>query len=197
MIENDLRRALVQHYESESLPDGSLERLLAQAERAASGHARTRALRMPLLAAAAGLVVAVSVGRFVAMRLTDRDPARVTRAVAAEILDHDRGGKPVQFAESSVDALRRDMPRLDFRLTAPRRLENERLSLVGARYCTIRGGVAAQIRFRDDAGRIRNLYLCPARSRLRNVAEGEVEVDGARVVIWREGDLVFGMARST
>jgi hypothetical protein len=191
MIEPDLRRALTEHYEAESLPDQMLERLLKQAE-APPRASRARFATGAILALAASVVLAVGLVRLSAAR-ADRDPTRVARDVAAEIVSHEAARNPVQFSGANLASIQREMPRLDFRLAAPRRLAKEDLALVGARYCSLRGGLAAQIRLRDASGRLHNVYLCPVRARLEHIAEGEVVVDGSRVMLWREGGMLYGM----
>jgi hypothetical protein len=190
VIENDLDRRLAEFYAEESLSRETLERLLAEAE-----APRTRRPWLRWGAAAAALLLGAALFRIVDMRLVERDPVRLSRAVASEILGHDRRKEPIDFPAASFDALQGAMPKLDFALVEPRRLKEEGLRLVGARYCSIRGGLAAQIKLRGANGEIRNLYQAPIRPRLRALAGGEIDVDGARVTIWREGNVMLGMAR--
>ncbi len=124
----------------------------------------------------------------------ERDPARVTRAVAAEILRHDARHEPLDVESGDVAVLRASMRRLDFALVEPRALEAKGWRLLGARYCSIRGRLAAQLRLRDASGTLVNLYQCPARERLRRVESGAVVVGGSRVVFWKEGSVLLGMA---
>ena len=196
MTDRDLDRAVAEHYAGESLPPETLERLLAQAERARSGGGRRRVLTA-VLALAATVVLGVALGRTLRTQREDRDPTLLARAVAAEILSHEEAGRPVQYRGASLELLQGEMPKLDFRLAAPRRLEREGFAPVGARYCSLRGGLAAQIRLRDAAGRFRNVYLCPVRARLAALAVGEVHLDGSRVVLWKEGGLLYGMRLET
>src|SRR5262249_11862279 len=136
MIERDLQSVLAAHYEGESLSADALERLLVAAERSAARGRNVRPRFRAVLAAAASLLLAALALSLVAPRLVERDPARVTRAVAAEILDHERAGMPVQFSAESAQKLRAEMTRLDFRIEEPRRIAREGATLVGARYCT-------------------------------------------------------------
>ena len=77
-------------------------------------------------------------------------------------------------------------------MVRPVGLTGERI--VGARYCSLGGEMAAQIRFRDAAARVCTLYQARDSEAFRGVREGTFEMSGVRVRVWRESGLVMGLA---
>ena len=187
MTDRELDRRIAELYAREALSEEALERML-------SASARRPRRPAALWALAAAILLGAALVPLVGPRLVERDPARVTRAVAAEILRHDARHEPLDVESGDVAVLRASMRRLDFALVEPRALEAKGWRLLGARYCSIRGRLAAQLRLRDASGTLVNLYQCPARERLRRVESGAVVVGGSRVVFWKEGSVLLGMA---
>lgn len=85
------------------------------------------------------------------------------------------------------------MPRLDFDLREPRNLP-QGLQLVGARYCSLQGRIAAQIKLVDEQGRRHTLYEVRDGERFRGLEECSVPREGLRIRFWREDGLVLGLA---
>ena len=111
------------------------------------------------------------------------------RAVAREIALNHAKAYPPDFVSGSYDELAGRMAKLDFRLSRP---DRDVGTLLGARYCSLQGRVAAQLRLRDDDGRPCTLYEVRA---LDGVEPGEYSVSGLSIRLWREGDLLYGLAR--
>lgn len=88
------------------------------------------------------------------------------------------------------------MSKLDFVLTAPQQLPNTQLSVVGARYCSIQGHLAAQIKLEDSQGKHYTLYERSLIDTPTLPNQSEYRVDGIRVQAWREAGLFFGLASS-
>jgi len=88
------------------------------------------------------------------------------------------------------------MSKLDFVLTAPQQLPNTQLGVVGARYCSIQGHLAAQIKLEDSQGKHYTLYERSLIDTPTLPNQSEYMVDGIRVQAWREAGLFFGLASS-
>ncbi len=115
-----------------------------------------------------------------------------TEAVAQEIaLNHTRALDP-DVRAPSFDDLAGDLEGLDFAVVRPDNMEMD--ELVGARYCSLGGEMAAQIRFRDAKQRICTLYQAKDSETFRDVESGTFERGGVRVRVWRESGLVMGLA---
>ena len=89
--------------------------------------------------------------------------------------------------------LQSQMSKLDFAPAPPSSPAGSSLHVVGARYCSIQGQLAAQIRARDPAGLVYTLYETKLTDKLRGVT-GEVKADGVRIRLWSENGLFYGLA---
>lgn len=183
------------HYSRQALPPETVARLLAQntvGEKARPvgffGH------RLRVLGAAAVIVVTVLSVPFMA-RDTAEDDQWTLRAAQEVALNHKKQ-LAAEFLGADYDSLRLQMGKLDFVLTAPARLRESRLRLVGARYCSIQGHLAAQIRLKDDQGHEYTLYQTHLPSPTVAFSASDYRVDGIRIQEWREAGLFFALATS-
>ncbi len=202
MTRRTLGEHISDHYASQALDPAQLEglkRIVAEADRehglvepARRWHARhwlSVAAAVVLL-----LVSGVTLQRLLADRAGAGDPAALSAAIVREIARNHRDGLAIQFPASGYAKLREGMGRLDFALRAPSLPEAAGLSMIGGRYCSIRGQVAAQIKLEDAQGRPSTLYQTRFAEGLEKVVESEHHLEGLRIRLWREGGLFFGLA---
>ncbi len=160
------------------------------------GHAATarraiRALR-PYTSLAAALVLAVALGTFA--RRQQLRAAQIT-GVASEIALNHHKALELDVEVDGFEELAGAMPLLDFSPMAPGAIATEGYRLLGARYCSIGGSIAAQIRLVDSGGVRATLYELRESGHAGLVDHADTEVDGLRVRLWREGGLLMGLAR--
>jgi len=86
------------------------------------------------------------------------------------------------------------MKKLDFTPVASSRIEKNGLRFLGARYCSIQGQLAAQIKLIDNNGQIQTLYQTQMNSKLESLPEKMYVVNGVRITQWQENGLFFGLA---
>ena len=99
-----------------------------------------------------------------------------------------------EFEGESIAALDRDMRQLPFALEAPARL-GEDLQVLGSRYCSLGGRLAAHVKLLDGGGGTPvSLFVTAAADELEGLDGGGGEVDGVGVSLWREGGLFYAMA---
>jgi len=82
------------------------------------------------------------------------------------------------------------MSKLDFSLIHSKKSDIQNLQLLGARYCSIQGELAA---LEDKIGRTYTLYQSPVTDDLLGLKAGERVQDGLRLKLWREAGLFFGL----
>ena len=217
---SDLEGRTREHYEAQSLTPERLEALVSLArggavpgevasglehdpdpdlawERQPRREADARRLRSARtsswgLGLAATVLLAFGFGL-----LGQRSQERANRVgvLAAEIALNHHKALALDVETPSYDELRQAMPQLDFTPVAPDSLHGSAYELLGARYCSIGGSIAAQLRLRDASGRRATLYELRAPEIARGIERAETEVDGLRVSLWREGGLLLGLAR--
>jgi len=102
----------------------------------------------------------------------------------------------VEVETERYDELRESFDRLDFAIVAPRSPRLLGLTLIGARYCSVQGHVALQMRLDDDQGRRTTLYQVRDAETFADIDDGDaVDVHGLRVQLWRENGVLLGLAR--
>jgi len=179
-----MQKQIRAHYQAQSLRPEKLERIVALAA------PRWERWVLPTVVAAIVLIavsLAASTGDDVA-----RDTASNTAsAIGQEIASNHRRALDPEFRVTTFAELPARMDRLDFALREPARLAGRGLRMVGARYCSVQGRIAAQIRMEDEQGRGHSLYIVRAFGRVR---DGTASHGGIHVELWREGDLLIGLA---
>ncbi len=118
----------------------------------------------------------------------------VIQGVSKEIALNHNKGLALEFLSENYDDLENQMSKLDFTLVHSKKIDTQNLQLLGARYCSIQGELAAQLRLQDKAGRIYTLYQSPVTDDLLKVKSGERVQDGLKLKLWQEAGLFFGLA---
>ncbi len=191
MSDRRLRDDVREIYLSREPPPATLERLVAM--EGAARRQRWLGMRPPappLLKAAAAVLLAAGLWTV----LADRDADALARPIADEIAMNHNKRLDAEFETVSYAELRRTMNRLDFSLIEPRRASEDGLRLVGARYCSIRGQLAAQLRLETDDGKRVTLYQTALTGALEGL-ETQVRAGGLAIELWQEDGVFLGMAR--
>lgn len=189
-MSSDLNRQLRQHYLEQTLSTETLERLHAQAQ--LTQQPPERWLRHRHNAAVAVVLTAVALWVFFG-GFAESPQEWSIRAAQEIVLNHNKQLREEVVARD-YPTLQTQMGKLDFNLAAPVRLAELKLDIVGARYCSIQGHLAAQIKLRDANGRRYTLYQTPASSTRTGIHDYASVVEGVSVRQWIEGDVFFGLA---
>lgn len=191
-MSSDLNGQLRQHYLEQTLSAETLERLCAQAQLIQTPPERSTRHRH--YAAAAVVLTAVTLWILFG-GLAESPQEWSIRAAQEIVLNHNKQLREEVVARD-YPTLQIQMSKLDFNLAAPIRLAALKLDMVGARYCSIQGHLAAQIMLRDANGRRYTLYQTPASSARTGVPDYASVVEGVSVRQWIEGGVFFGLATS-
>ena len=201
---DDIDRIVQEHYRSRSLDPATLANLrstvtsnrrrqvliAAPAVVTAPAARQRAAISVPgfIRAVAAAILVGV-IGLF--LYEADDPPAASALAsrAAHEIALNHRKQFAIEFTGRGFDGLAAQMPKLDFQPFQPNRVRRHGYRFVGARYCSVGGQVAAQIRLQDRYRRKLTLYQFRPGSEFEELRESRIDVDGVSVQIWREGGL--------
>lgn len=118
----------------------------------------------------------------------------VSQRVAQEIsLNHNKQ-LMLEFPADSYLALRKQMSKLDFILRPSTRITSSQYQLLGGRYCSIQGHLAAQLKLEDDRGDIHTLYQTLRTGELTKLTDGSLQMNGLNISLWYEAGLLYGMA---
>lgn len=147
---------------------------------------------------AAAFVIAVTAGSlwFAVLRgSAPQSPNHLAAAIAQHAATSHNQQQELEFRAARASDLRREMKSLDFTPVEPALMARMNMRLVGARYTTIEGVMAAQILYLDPRGEPCTLYQARPTEKLAHVPPGEHVVDGLRVSVWRENGLLMVLAR--
>ena len=203
-----LREAVRKRGESVELSPDRLAHLLRMQERAVETAAGSEKPGRPLQARRLVLVAVVSLfaGALLAMLLGgQRPPVPGVNPMIARITDEVTKNhlalKPMELESGVLEEIRGYFGELDFRPVNTRLPAVADMETLGGRYCSIGGGVAAQLRMRDAEGGLRTLYQArynPERfGPIPSLDRGESPVEsiarGVPVKIWVEAGLLFAL----
>lgn len=126
----------------------------------------------------------------------------VLAKIADEVVGNHLQLKPMEVVSGQVSGLRRFFDQLDFHPVQSLFDVVVNRTLLGGRYCSIQGSIAAQLRMQSEAGALSTLYQTryyPERMGwVPDLEKGEVPMElvsrGVRVQLWREQGLLFVLA---
>ena len=102
----------------------------------------------------------------------------------------------VEFAISDYQVLAKAMSKLDFPLVPPTRFTPE-YTLIGGRYCSIQGTLAAQLKVKiPNSHRVATLYITPLSERLERIGQQNISRNGVNMSLWHRNGLFYALATS-
>ena len=200
MNRRSLREDLQEHYRARELDPATLRRLQALTEAVPTIRSTIGRQWSVLTAAAVLLIAAVSL--FVGSRTSESPEVQslnagvISRAIADEIAMNHNKQLDLDLITPSLDEVRDQMTRLDFALIDSPSMAEGGLQLIGARYCSIQGQLAAQLRFQSLSGDFVTLYQSPAVESMDRPLAAAHSTEGVAVRIWEEQGVLFGLAQS-
>ena len=161
-----------------------------------SGPACWSLLRIaPLRFVAASLVLAVIVGGL--FWWSPWKQQTNLASLASEIAYHHNKQMVMEIESPSTSAVRTYLSKLDFPLIESERFPSTDWELVGGRYCSLKGHIAAQLRMRNkNTGKNVTFYQLLVPKEMADI-EGTSEVfeQGVKVELWKERGLLLGTAQ--
>lgn len=118
---------------------------------------------------------------------------RTTRTLNEAAMNHSTRLQ-LEFEADSIDDIDVHMAQLPFEVALPSQF-SEQFALLGARYCTINGELAAHVKFVDKiTDKQVSLFMTRAVDGLRTIDETRDRIDGVNVRLWNESGLFYAMA---
>lgn len=181
-----LKQEIQEHVESVSLTDDEFDALL-QTEQSQPEPKNKKGL---WLVAAAILFAAVGAAFFFAK-------STPSNRIAAEVAYNHRKLKPLEIDTGSTDSVAEFFATHDIRVVKESKvLDQFSWSLQGARFCSIQGSDAAQLRYTDESGEVVSVYMAPYSVDSMGELPSEANplktvADGIEVWIWVEENQVI------
>ncbi len=187
VAEDQADNRLIDHYQSQTLSTDRLHVMLEESQ----SHRRSRTISFAL---AASLLL------FSLVFLTHQNilsSQRTDNVMREAALNH--SSKLQMDAEAgSLEELQVQLDELPFEIKMPESGFYSKLAVLGGRYCTINGYLAAHLKLADpETSKQYSLFLTPNNSRLLSMKNNESVLSGVDVKLWHENDVVYALAKST
>jgi len=196
----DIDRSVKTYYEQNQLSEEQLQKLAAMQDKATTAQQKVSTaqqhvppkqwLRRSALAVAS---IMVAVLLFI---VSGQNDVGIAERVAQEVAMNHNKALAVEYQTDSYDVLSQRMNKLDFKLRAPTAAFNEGLALIGGRYCSIQGELAAQIKMVDETGRVYTLYQTRSNEMLQVINADRIQSAQVNIRLWREQGLLFALAET-
>ena len=117
--------------------------------------------------------------------------------IAAEIAYNHNSQMQMEVKSDVFDDIQHYLNRLDFSLIASEQLPANIWRIIGGRYCSIDGKIAAQLKVENrENGEVYTLYQAKLPEMLASDKElDSIVVDGVEVKLWKENGLLLGLAK--
>ena len=179
----DLDDQIRQHYAGKQLTPS---RLAAIAQN--SGQSKPRWTWGPVFATAAVLLIGF------AIYTTSHDRLAMTHQVLEEIAMNHAKGLDVEVASADFGVVQSALERIGFDLRPGEQTQRD-FQLIGGRYCSIRGQLAAQLKMRSiETGLSHTLYVTRLNEPLASIQQGVKEWEDVKIRLWQADGRFFGMA---
>jgi hypothetical protein len=186
---DNLEQQLKVYYGEKSLPEENVSRMLARAE-----HLRPSIFIRPAFSLAIATAAVVLIGTVLFWTVMLQRPT-VTDRIIAEIATIHQHVVGVEVASDRYDILQAKLPQLTFSIIPTQPYLLEQFELLGGRYSSIQGNMAAQLTVRERrSGILCTLYVTSLTSDLQSIVPGSTNHDGIMVKIWEDQGRLFGLA---
>lgn len=177
-----------EHYRSLQLDDEALLNL--------SATAPNKRWSLPSLdwqpaawALAAMMVVALGVG----MHGYGSQTERVERMLHEAAMNHTTRLE-MEFESDTLSDINTGMSQLAFAVSLPDYMDKD-MKILGARYCTISGQLAAHLKLLDTSSdQIISVFMTRAVDELQKIKSTRQQVDGVEVALWHESGVFYAVA---
>lgn len=174
------------HYEATSLEKDQLHRIMN------SGSAERRVFRVLSGAIAAGVLLLASL----AVHHQTSIGERADRTLREAALNHSTR-LDLEFTSDQINTLNQQMALLPFTISLPASLDSS-YKIVGTRYCTINGKLAAHVKLLDSSSsNAVSIFMTNVDEDLEHLDNKQRMIDGLDVRLWRERGLFYAMAQTT
>lgn len=204
-----LREGVEQHFNQFELNDTQLQELLQLQQQAQSTQAldSSRSLKQhpsrlyALYGSVAALLLAIIIAWQPSQFFTNNSDVSLT--IANEVAKNHIKLKPLEVTSNSLPTIREYFTELEFSPVKSLWYQRRASELLGARYCSIAGATAAQIRYQDSSGGLQTLYEAIYNSDIHgdipDIDKGEtplkIAVKGVKTEIWVEQGLLMATAQ--
>lgn len=194
-----IKQATRAHFEQIELSVEQLDKLNQQLTKEQKASASNNHINRPLRKTHYWAIAAVCLLSLLSVLWLKQPPEDIGAQIAREVVKNHLRLRPLEVTSKEFSAVSEYFTQLDFNLLPTALIDNERLHLLGGRYCSIKSEIAAQIRYQDNNGTAHTLYQAAYNQLhfgpLPSIEEGQLPKtyydSGFKVSIWLEKGLVM------
>lgn len=187
-----------EYYQDQNLDEAVLQRIIERGQMVKESSAREPSGLRPTGVKIVGFM-SITALLLVALQFMSNlpQPADITQRVLQEIHMNHEKALAVEFATDNFQVLSEKMDRLGFPIsTSPHIYAN--YSLLGGRYCSIQGNIAAQLKIRHrDSGHIATLYITQKNHDLEQVRNQSQLLGQVQISLWNSPSMFYGLAQGS
>lgn len=210
MSDQPLKHALKAHYQSVELNEAQLNQLDRLQAQYKVDEAKPQPHKTPPYAIAATLLLALTAGVIFGTQFSStqvlpdtsvaaQEAQHQFQRIAEEVTLNHRKLRPLEVTSSAFNEVRDYFTQLDFRPSRSELFNPQNSTLIGGRYCSIEGVMAAQIRYQNENGEMTTLYETAYEpSVFKNIPDVDAGLapiiqysDGYKVALWKEKGLIM------
>ena len=195
-MSDSLKKLTHQYFDQQTLRQGKLEQLLDERELLENSFPQVIHTKWRHFSMAASVVCIIFIYQFFYANGSLLSSGVLIERVTQEVAMNHNKDMPINFIGDRLAIVRQQMDRLDFTLKDSTRSQLEGLSLVGGRYCSIQGNIAAQLKLSNANEKTYTLYQTRLSSELSRLPSSVQISQGVIVSSWQEDDIYFSLAVS-
>ncbi len=193
MSDDVINQNIKNHYEKQVLSPEILARMRAMTDtQSQKKHGLWQASKYFAIAASCALVILTGV-QLTNFSQTSGDELIVR--VAQEVAMNHNKQLASEFISDNYSKLAATMDKLDFIIKSPEQLKDSEYQLLGARYCSIQGRIAAQINLVNQHGESMTLYVTQLNDALSVLQNKSQSHENLLISNWHENGLFYSLAR--
>jgi len=101
----------------------------------------------------------------------------------------------VEYSADNLNDLGGKLTKLDFQLADADSEIAGKYKLIGGRYCSIQGSLAAQLKIKNNSSqKIETLYISNLNPDLNKLKPTDTDFDGVNIRLWKDNGLLYGIA---
>ena len=178
---------LKKYYESKSLPEEKIELLTGSDKDQMSPMNEYGLIWKSAVAVIVIIGFIFAYQQFTLMNLEGR--------VFKEIAMNHKKELNIEFPTDSLTELKANLDKLDFDLLKAQEFLSGSYELIGGRYCSIQGNLAAQLSIKNkENNNIETLYVTGATGELQNLKATKFNYQGTHITVWNEDGNLYGLA---
>ncbi len=193
MSNDAIDKNVQRHYKNQVLSSEVLARMSAMTE-AQDSNKQSVWQKSKYFAIAASFAVVIITGVQLTHLLQTSGDDLVVRVAQEVALNHNKQ-LASEFIYDNYSKLAVTMDKLDFIIKSPEQLKNSGYKLLGSRYCSIQGKIAAQIKLVDPVGELMTLYVTQLNDELALLQNQSQLHDNLLISNWHEKGLFYSLAR--